>query len=112
MFVHQELHGTVLLFRPAGRLDSTNSPDFETLLLDHLDRGCTQLVLDLVDLDYISSAGLRVILLAGKRLRASAGRLVLARLRETVKDLLDMSGFLGLFPVAHTLEEALQSATS
>ncbi len=107
MFVHHEPHGHLEVFRPAGRLDSATSGDLESLLVERLENGCTVVVLDFSDLDYISSAGLRVVLMVGKRLRAAGGRLTLASLRESVRDLFEMSGFLSLFPVLATVEEAM-----
>ena len=107
MFVHHETHDAMQVFRPVGRLDSATSGELEALLVEQLDAGCNGIVLDLADLDYISSAGLRVILMTGKRLRAAGGRLVLARMRDSVRDLFEMSGFLGLFPLADSVEQAL-----
>jgi anti-anti-sigma factor len=107
MLVHHESHDSMQVYRPVGRLDSATSGELEALLVEQLDGGCKGVVLDLADLDYISSAGLRVILMTGKRLRANGGRLVLARMRDSVRDLFDMSGFLGLFPLADSVEQAL-----
>lgn len=107
MIVHHESRGPMQVFRPVGRLDNVTSADLEALLIEKLDGGCTHVVLDLADLDYVSSAGLRVILMAGKRLRTIGGRLVLARLRDSVRDLFEMSGFLSLFPIAESVEQAL-----
>lgn len=107
MFVHHETRGPSEIFRPAGRLDSATSGDLESLLLERLELGCNTVVLDFSDLDYISSAGLRVVLMVGKRLRGAGGRLALASLRDSVRDLFEMSGFLSLFPVLSTVDEAL-----
>jgi len=107
MNIETEHRGDILIVRPLGRLDSSNSPEFEHLLSGHLDAGCQRLVLDLSRLGYISSAGLRVVLLAGKKLRASQGKMVLTSLQDMVRDVFDMSGFLALFAVAKTLDEGL-----
>lgn len=107
MLVHHESRAGMQVFRPVGRLDSASSCDLEAMLVEQLDGGCSGIVLDLSDLDYISSAGLRVILMAGKRLRLSGGRLVLARMRESVRDLFEMSGFLSLFPLADSVDAAV-----
>ncbi len=64
-------------------------------------------MLDLSGVDYISSAGLRVILVAGKKLRATQGQLVLCGLRDEVRGVFEMSGFLDLFAVTANAEEAL-----
>jgi anti-sigma B factor antagonist/stage II sporulation protein AA (anti-sigma F factor antagonist) len=101
--------GDVQVIRLIGRLDSANSPELERALREQLDAGCARLLLDLSALDYISSAGLRVVLLAGKALRTRqpVGRLALAGVRGMVREVFEMSGFLALFPVFDTPEAAL-----
>ncbi len=107
MSIEQENRGDVLVLRLAGRLDSSNAPELERVLLDKLATGTNRLVFDLSALDYVSSAGLRVVLLAGKKLRGSRGQLALAGVRDMVREVLDMSGFLALFVVTATVEEAI-----
>ncbi len=107
MNIETEHRGDILILRPLGRLDSSNSPELEQLLSEQLDAGCQRLVLDFSGLSYISSAGLRVVLLAGKKLRASKGKIVLTSLQDMVRDVFDMSGFLTLFAVADSLEEGV-----
>lgn len=107
MTLHQDIRGDVAILRPVGRLDTATSPELERTVLERLDAGCKRIVFDLADMEYVSSAGLRVILLAGKRLRAGQGRLVLSGMRETVRDVFEMSGFLTLFSVTPNLDEAL-----
>lgn len=107
MNLDPETPSDVAIVRPQGRLDSATSPAFETAVLEHLQGGSQRLVLDLSGVSYISSAGLRVILLAGKKLRATEGRLVLCGLREEVRGVFEMSGFLDLFAVAPSVQEAL-----
>ncbi len=107
MNIDQERRGDILIVRPGGRLDSSSSPELERLLTEQLEAGCARLVLDFSRLEYISSAGLRVVLLAGKKLRASQGRMVLAGLQDMVREVFDMSGFLSLFAVTDTLDQAV-----
>jgi len=107
MNLQQETRDDVLILRPMGRLDSSSSPELERTLSEHLDAGVKRLVFDLGDLDYISSAGLRVVLLAGKKLRATQGKLVLVGMRTTVKEVFEMSGFLTLFAVAANVDEGI-----
>lgn len=99
--------GDIEILGPVGRLDSNSSPELERTVVELLDAGCTRMVFDLADMDYISSAGLRVILLAGKKLRTQQGKLALCGLRANVRDVFEMSGFLSLFPVTGSLDEAL-----
>ncbi|MFN4119929.1 STAS domain-containing protein [Acidovorax sp.] len=107
MNLEQEHRGDILILRPCGRLDSSSSPELERVVTEQLDAGTQRLVFDLSQLDYISSAGLRVVLLAGKKMRASKGRLVLVGLQTMVREVFDMSGFLSLFAITGTLDEGL-----
>ena len=76
-------------------------------MLEKLNNGVQHMVFDLSDMGYISSAGLRVILLTGKKLRACQGKLVLTGMRDMVREVFEMSGFLALFPVSTTLDEGI-----
>jgi anti-sigma B factor antagonist/stage II sporulation protein AA (anti-sigma F factor antagonist) len=107
MTLEQDLQGSVLILRPVGRLDSSSAPELERVVIEHLGQGTKQLMFDLSDMDYVSSAGLRVILLAGKKLRTAQGKLVLVGLREMVREVFEMSGFMSLFPVEETVAEGL-----
>ena len=107
MNLEQERRDDILILRPRGRLDSNSSPELERVVAEQLEVGTQRVVFDLSALDYISSAGLRVVLLAGKKLRASKGKLVLVGLSDMVREVFDMSGFLTLFAVTHTLDEGL-----
>ena len=103
--------GTLQVLRLSGRLDSAGSPELERSLRDALAGGrlVTGLVVDLSALDFISSAGLRVLLLAAKQLRAATppGRLVMAGVRGNVREVFEMSGFLTLFPAADSVDDAV-----
>lgn len=107
MNLEQEIRGDVAILRPVGRLDSATSPELERSVIECLDSGCKRLVFDLAGMDYVSSAGLRVILVAGKKLRATQGKLVLSGMREAVRDVFEMSGFLNLFAVTTDLDDAI-----
>ncbi len=98
----------VLVLHPFGRLDSTSSPELERVLTEQLEAGVSRLLFDFADLDYISSAGLRVVLLAGKRLRAAKGKMALVGMRDVVQEVFEMSGFLALFAVADSIEAGLE----
>ena len=79
--------------RPGGRLDSNSGPVFEKELLGYIDGGSRRLLLDLSQLGYISSAGLRVILVAAKKMKTAGGKLVLAGLSAQVAEVFEISGF-------------------
>jgi anti-sigma B factor antagonist len=95
----------------AGRVDSNTSGTLEKRLLARLAGGESRLVLDLSGVQYMSSAGLRVLLLASNRCQAAGGRLVLCSLRESVREVFDLAGFTALFPIEASRDLALHRAT-
>lgn len=83
-------NGTATIF-PEGRLDTVTAPDLEKTIQEILP-GLTTLVLDLEKLDYISSAGLRVLLSAQKAMNAQ-GSMKVCHVNETVMEIFDVTGF-------------------
>ncbi len=93
-FTATEQNNTIIVSLQ-GRLDSTTSEAFENHIMGKIDAGRNKLIIDFADLDYISSAGLRVLLLVAKRLKAAdKGGFALCHLRKHVWDVLGVSGFL------------------
>ena len=90
----------------AGSLDSTTSPEAQKSL-DATIAGAKKVALDFSQLDYISSAGLRVLLGAAKQLRASGGKLGMFGLNQSVKEVFDISGFSSILPVYQSETETL-----
>ena len=80
-----------------GRLDTTTAPQLETELKDALD-GITSFVLDMEKLDYVSSAGLRVILSAQKRMNAQ-GSMKIVHVSETIMEIFDVTGFTDILTI-------------
>jgi anti-anti-sigma factor len=107
MRIDEEKREGVLVMAPVGRVDSTTSEDLEKWAQVRLEAGETRLVVDLSGVEYISSAGLRVLLLLAKRLKGPAGGLALCGLTPPVRQVLDLAGFLPLFPLHASREEAL-----
>jgi anti-anti-sigma factor len=89
-----------------GRLDATSSPGFEEKLLKQIDAGEKRVNIDMTQLDYNSSVGLRVLMLAAKRLKPIGGKMALCGLQPTVKQVFDIAGFGALFPIVATREDA------
>ncbi len=106
MLIQSFGHDNILVLRLAGRLDAMSAGECEKAVDDALAKGSPLLLMDLEALEYISSAGLRVILKAAKALYGS-GRLALARPQEGVREVLEMTGFGEIIPIHDTLEGAL-----
>jgi anti-sigma B factor antagonist len=93
----------------AGRLDASNAGVLEEKLLTLIAGGNTRLVIDGNKLDYISSAGLRVLLVAAKRLNATGGKISLYALKDQIKEVFDIAGFSSIFAIYRTQDEAIAS---
>ena len=107
MDLHEERLDQVTALSVKGRIDSTTAPqvgqEHEAVVANPSGR----LVVDFRDLDYISSAGFRVLLVAAKRADQSGSRLVLCGLSSKVRQLFDVGGFLDLFSITATRDEAI-----
>jgi anti-anti-sigma factor len=90
----------------SGSLDSTTSPEAQKEL-DEVLASAKQVALDFTELDYISSAGLRVLLGAAKKLKASGGTLRMFGLNQSVREVFEISGFSTILTVCETEEEAV-----
>lgn len=75
-----------------GRLDTSTSPELESKLKD-IPAGITELNLDMKDTEYVSSAGLRIILSLHKRMTKTSGTLYISNVNESVKEIFDITGF-------------------
>ncbi|MBV7485180.1 STAS domain-containing protein [Bordetella sp. BOR01] len=100
--------GDVLLVSPEGQINSANAAGIEADLLTHVDKGERKVVLDLARLDYISSAGLRVVLVVAKRLKQAGGALALCSMQPQVREVFDISGFLAILTVTDTPQQAAE----
>jgi len=100
----------IWIFKLKGRLDSKTSPEFEKKIFDAIEVGSTNMIVDFEELDYISSAGLRVILKATKNLKRSDGRFVLCSMKDYVKEVFEISGFDTFLPIVSTMNEALNQS--
>ena len=92
-----------------GKLDANTSNSLEEKLLSLIEGGEKQIVVDFSHLDYISSAGLRVILMAAKRLKNANGKIVLCALNENVREVFDLAGFSTIFSIYPSQQEASQA---
>jgi anti-sigma B factor antagonist len=107
--VNETKQDGVVVLALKGRLDSNTSGDFEKKLLGIVQQGENQLVLDFSDLDYISSAGLRVLLKAIKELKRSDGQMCVCAVKDYIREIFSLSGFLSFLPTHATLEDSLRT---
>jgi anti-sigma B factor antagonist len=98
----------VLVFSVKGRLDSNTSDAFEKMLLGKVEEGENRFIIDFQELDYISSAGLRVLLKATKELKKTNGQICLCCLRDYIQEVFDMSGFSSFLPIHSDVRSSLK----
>ena len=91
MTINKKQDGNSVIYAVEGRLETTTAPDLESVLKQELD-GVADLVFDFAKLDYISSAGLRVILFAQKKMNAQ-GTMKVINANDIVKEIFDVTGF-------------------
>jgi anti-sigma B factor antagonist len=105
--IRQDNRGAVVLLTPVGRLDNDSSTDLELALADLAAAGARHYVVDLTQIGYVSSAGLRVLTMAAKKAEGERGSLRLAGLNPTVRQTFDLAGFSKLFQIYPDAEAAL-----
>jgi anti-anti-sigma factor len=105
--LREDALGDVTILEVKGRIDSTTAPVLGEKLSSSLITPQRRLVLDLRQLEYISSAGFRVLLLAARRAEQAGARFVLCSVTGKVRQLFDVGGFLDLFPISGSREEAI-----
>lgn len=98
MDIREEDREGVCVIAPVGRIDSNTARDAEAALLPKFDTG-RAIVVDFAELTYISSAGLRVLLMAAKKSRASGVPLALSGMAPQVREVFQVSGFAKLFAI-------------
>jgi anti-anti-sigma factor len=103
----QDLQGAVCL-KIDGRLDGESAPEAEALVKELMKGDHRNLLFDLSGMEYISSAGLRVILMAVKQLQARKGKVVLCGLAPYVREVFDVSNFSSIIPIADSVDTGLQ----
>ena len=97
MTIEKTLMGTELTITLTGRLDTTTAPQLENELKDSL-HGVEHLALDFAGLDYLSSAGLRV-LLGAQKVMNKQGDMVVRNVNETIAEIFDVTGFCDILTI-------------
>ena len=107
MEVSQENNNGIRVFRVKGSLDSNTSAEFENQIVEALEQGNRKLIFNLEDMDYISSAGIRVMLKTAKDLKRMEGSLVLCSLQDYVQEVFDIAGFDDYLNIEQDIDAAM-----
>ena len=104
--------GSVAVLALKGRLDTVTAPDFDRQWETAVGAEDLKVVLDMAALEYVSSAGLRSLLMAGKKMKRAGGKLAVAALKGMVAEVFTISGFDKLLPLYDETETAVADLES
>ena len=99
----------VIIVMPDEQLDTNTSPEAEQMLMEQIDAGESRIVIDFSKTDYMSSAGLRVILKTASLLQEKGGGFALCNGNEQIVEVLEISGFLEIVKHFSSMKEAVNA---
>jgi anti-anti-sigma factor len=105
--VEKKREDDIVVLRVGGRCDPTTVGDLQQCLDQVIEAGATKVILDLAALQYISSAGLRGLLMAAKKLKDRGGALAVCAAQRYVKEVLDIAGFSSIIPTFDDEQQAV-----
>lgn len=109
MGLNIERNDGILIAMAEGRVDGANAQEFQGALTDAIEPSDRAVVLDLGQITYISSAGLRVILLTARALRRQDAELAVCSLSASIREVFEISGFDKIIPVRDSRPDAIAS---
>ena len=109
MAVNSARENGTLIARTDGRIDGANAREFQVALEDAIDPSDRTVILDMEKLSYISSAGLRVILMTAKTLQKQNAKFAICSLSPAIREVFQISGFDRIIPIPSSQEEAMSS---
>ena len=109
MQINKKKEGEVHIFSLNGRFDAHSAGEVEDELNLAISQGARKLLIDMDGTEYISSAGLRVLLAIAKKLKKEDGQIKLCRLQPYVKEVFDVAGFTQIFKIYNTYQEGINS---
>lgn len=107
MELSEEVQHGIVILTPTGRVDAATAAPLEAALQRRMDAGDRRFVLDGRRLAYIGSTGLRIILLAAKRLQREGGEIVLAGLTESIHEVVTIAGLTSVLRVFASADDAV-----
>ena len=108
MDISEDRRADAVVLALSGKLDATTAKTFEDRILGVFNSGAQRLVVDLSQLEYVSSSGLRVFLLAAKRLQATEGKIVFCGLQDQIRQVFDLAGFSSILSIYGSRDEAIK----
>ena len=108
MEIQSRDEGGIKVVNMVGNLDTNTSQEAEAFLNDLIIGGSNRILINLKDLNYMSSAGLRILLATTKKVKGAGGEMRISNLNEVVDEVFEISGFSMIFSVFDTEEKALE----
>lgn len=105
MNVGIELKENLVIISIEGSIDSNTSGELQAKIMDKISAS-GNVILDLSKVDFISSAGLRVLLMVYRQIKVKNGKVVIVGISEEIKDVMSMTGFINYFEITDTIEDA------
>ncbi len=109
MDISQSQRDDVAVVALAGRFDAQSAGDAEEALKAVLEAGSRKILVDMAQVEYISSAGLRVLLSTAKKLSSAGGKLVLCGLKPYVHEVFEVAGFTAIFQILPDVDAGVQA---
>ncbi|MFA6597417.1 MAG: STAS domain-containing protein [Ignavibacteriaceae bacterium] len=109
MEILQRKVNDILILSPIGNLDFNHAASFQEMATSLIEEGAQKIVIDFSSLLFISSAGLRILIVLTKLLQQKNGRLALSSMNEQILEVFSISGFNKLFSIYPSEEEALKN---
>jgi anti-sigma B factor antagonist len=102
-----ENRGEVTILAPRHRVDTNNAPEVEKIIWENIGDGDGKMVIDFSHVNYISSAGLRVLLKTAKQMKKGGGKLGLCNLNNQIKEVLELSGFMEIIDCHDSVDSCI-----
>lgn len=112
MEITHRIEDEILIFAIKGRLDTTTAPVADEIIRETLAKNSNRVLFDLSALEYLSSGGLRIILIAVKDVRRREGRVILSGLNPYVHEIFQVSGLTTMITIAGSVEEGIKDLNS
>lgn len=110
MDINQSLINGHTVLTLGGQIDSTAATAFEEMMVELIASGTNNMIIDFSKVQFISSAGLRVLLVAAKKVKPYGGKVILCNLSTDVREVFNISGFSALFSIYDNIDEAIKNS--
>lgn len=107
MNVNIKTDGNIVIISIEGSIDSKTAGDLQSQIMEKVSE-TNNVLLDLTKVDYVSSAGLRVLLMIYRQIKSKNGKVILVGVSEEIRDVMSMTGFINFFEIADNIDNGLK----